>query len=116
MKHFKLFVLLFALLVTASILYAQRQSSTASQPQQDSTYSTTSSSGTSWTCPMWGWGPSGTQARTSSGPYGQIGPSMMYGRSNSGQHGPMGQGMMYYGPTNPAQQSGNAKSGPNGQQ
>ena len=54
MKHVKLFVLLFASLVTASILYAQRKSSTAPQPQQDSTYSTTTNGGTSWTCPMWG--------------------------------------------------------------
>ena len=68
MKHFKLFVLLLALLATASIMYGQRKSSTALQPQQNSTYSTTSNSGSSWTCPMWGWwGPRGNQARTSSG-------------------------------------------------
>ena len=115
MRHLKLFVLL-ALLAAACMLYAQRNSSAASQPQQGSGNNATN--GTYWTCPMWGWvsGPRNQADRPANG-HGPMGPGMMYGQYGSGHYGPMGPGMMYSGPANSGRpQSGDRAPGSGGQQ
>jgi hypothetical protein len=111
MKYLKILVVLLAVLATASIVYAQRKSSTASQP---GTEPSAAANGPYWVCPMWAWFGGGGQAATNSpvpygpgmmyggpGQYGPMGPRNGWGRS--GQYGPMGPGMMYYGPVQPPQ-------------
>jgi hypothetical protein len=111
MKYWKIFVVLLAVLATASIMYAQRKSSPAPRLESQPSAAATSQH---WGCPMWGWfGGGGQAASNSSVPYG---PGMMYGgrgqygpmgpgngRWRSGQYGPMGPGMMYYGPAQSTQ-------------
>jgi hypothetical protein len=94
MKHFKLFGVLFVLLVVASFVYAQRESSAASQPQQGSTNAATASGRYSAPAsPMWG-GDEGNQTGNPAPSYGPMSPGTTNGWSSPGQYGGMGSGMM----------------------